>query len=194
MGGDVKTELAGAPAIIVMTSGVCFQTRECRAGCANRDDAAVRGEAHAIGVWHRGIRASLFVRNPVRHRSQAVLSRMREPSCYQGLIGPRLLSALRRGITYSWGLKPAQTVARVQASNGCSPPIPTRLPGAARTDGANRTYDAGALSETSYEGFVVLVGSYPSFFFQTASVMAAIFLASVSFARFGLVPAARSLS
>lgn len=46
-------------------------------------------------------------------------------------------------------------------------------------------------AETSYVIFdVLLFGSYASFFFHIASAVAAILRASVTFARFGFVPAA----
>lgn len=83
------------------------------------------------------------------------------------------------------------TVCLVHASNGCSPPIPTRLSGAARSSGVDLSSIAIALGETSY-GFDIFAGSYSSFFFHIANVIAAIFLARVSFARLGLVPAATS--
>ncbi len=43
-------DLDRAPAIIIMTSGVCFQTRECRAGCADLGDDAVSSKATALGA------------------------------------------------------------------------------------------------------------------------------------------------
>lgn len=86
-----------------------------------------------------------------------------------------------------------RTVCLVHGSNGCSPPTPTRLSGAARSIGVDLSSVAITLGETSY-GFDVFLGSYASFVFHMAKVIAAIFLASVSLARLGLVPAASNRS
>ncbi len=89
-------------------------------------------------------------------------------------------------------LAPSRETMRgpVQKRYGCSPPNPTRPSGTTRATTSASWIIAWVLDATSYEGFDVLAGSYASFFFQSARVMAAILRASVTLARFGLVPAA----
>jgi hypothetical protein len=65
MGGEVKKHLALATEAVIRTSGVCFQFRECGAGCTDLSDRVVFGEEAAGDAWRSFLRVPLFVRNPL---------------------------------------------------------------------------------------------------------------------------------
>ena len=77
----------------------------------------------------------------------------------------------------------------VQVSNGCSPPIPTRLSSVVRSVPFIVSGRCLPLIETSYDdGLLCLTVSYTSWCFHIASTIDATFRASVNFARLGFVP------
>lgn len=109
---------------------------------------------------------------------------MREPSFYEGLCGPLLCSALRRGITYPWGLRlnsgPSVQWMLSSDSDSTLGTAPSRWGSFPVVD--NYSPETGYLVF-----FMIFFGSYSSCFFSTARVIAAIWRAMVSFARLGLV-------
>ena len=114
----------------------------------------------------------------------------REPSFYRGLFGPLLLSVLRGGIAYPWDIGSTAPVPDKEwmltlepcSSPGTAPSISLRLGTGVST------------RETSYEPCLrCFVESYFSLLFHIERAMAASLRAIVSFAKFGLVPAAISL-
>ena len=104
VGGDVKARPSRALVVAGhgRTSGVRFQCRECSMVCAWAGCNAIEeGVDRRIRRWH--VRILGIVRNPLDLEAALFSRKKREPSCCQGLGGPWLRSALRRGIAYPWG-------------------------------------------------------------------------------------------
>src|SRR5262249_8785644 len=162
---EVKANLSRAPKILI--SGVHFHT------------------STSVSVWQRfefeigsasseNIEAGLF------------FLEMREPSFYQGLNGPLLLSVLRGGIAYTWGRRletprpTEQWILTLEPRSSWSP-SPTVFCSMSAFDGARTRYEICF-------GLRNFSGLYSSPVFHSASVIAAILRASVNLARLGLVP------
>ena len=105
-----------------------------------------------------------------------------EPSFYWGLCGPTLHSALRRGIAWYWGLfagrRPPGPWMLSYDSDSSLGTAPSRSNSLAVCDTA---------PEASYGFLVSFAASKGTSVFQMESVIAAIWRASVSVARLGLV-------
>ena len=114
---------------------------------------------------------------------------MREPSFYQDLLGPWLRSVLRGGIAYAWELRED---SRVQRNNGYSPSNLCRRAVSRRGSACDPMTNEFTPSRTTYGETVLLclLESYSSSVFHITRAIVAIFLASETLARLGLVPAA----
>ena len=144
-----------------------------------------RGPAPRMSSFPAASRRSFVVSVPRDIEAVSFSTPLWEPSFYQGLVGPSLHSALRGGITYSWGLRdrPGPEIAwmlspATVSSRGAS--LPTADFASENVVNPWTGYGPGAV--TSFRG------SYLSCDLHIERTIDAICRAIVSFARFGFVP------
>ena len=110
----------------------------------------------------------------------------REPSFHQGFFEPSLRWVLRRGMAYPWGLHyVGPRRIRMLTSDLISPPARVRI---VRTSGPTDQRAGDTITDCCWARSVS--GAYSFLSFHMRRTIAAIRRASVSLARFGLVPAA----
>ncbi len=110
----------------------------------------------------------------------------REPTFHRGLDRPSLRSVLQRGIAYPWGLQdefPGPGRSWILTSEPVSPLRSwTTAIGSSEADALAYESRSVSLGRRTFSGW------YSSSSFHIRRTVAAIFRASVSFARFGLIP------
>ncbi len=191
MGGDVNAKISVTPDVVGVTSGVRLTARQMvvsgltfRGACSDQIGGAC---VEALGGGRGGHHPDRFDR-PAGMEAVRILREEREPSFYQGFWEPLLRSELRGGIAYAKGLvgfRRGPGKSWMLTLEPCSP----RELGL----GPCRTCASSIPASLSYF-FRYRVGSYTSWRFHIASAVAAIFLATVTLARFGFVPCERSRS
>jgi len=188
MGGDVKAQLSVVADVVAMTSGVQLAVRHGFVGRVTVEGACTVKPASAreqclVGTGDPspgdqldrpgGIEAVVFFRE------------MREPTFYLGFSQPLLRSELRGGIAWPWGLRGLHRRPVEQWMLTLESYSPLE-PGLGVLDGT-RASTSSTSASVSY-CFRCSAGAYTSCCFHIASAVAAIFRASVNFARFGFVP------